>query len=118
MMVRVRLRLRIARRADDWQMPYHAATQLLQQPRTLRGVEASRRAPRADGLHGRGQQERHARRRVRHRAPLHITFHHHFQSVAILTYYVDVKNASISGNRFYHINLIQTKISASQWVQI
>lgn len=93
----LRVRLSIARRADDWQMPYHAAAQLLQQPRTLGGVEAGRRAPRADGLHRRGQQEWHARRCVRHRAPLHIIFQLQFRHI--------MKNASISGYGLNHINL-------------
>lgn len=57
-------------------MSYHAAAELLQQAGALGAAEARRRAPRADGLHRRRQQERHARRRVRHRTALDIASLH------------------------------------------
>lgn len=44
----------------DRQVPYHAAAQLLQDPRALRAAEAGRRAPGPDRLHRRRQQEWHA----------------------------------------------------------
>lgn len=56
-------------RATPRKVPYHSAAELLQYARAV-GAAGGGRAPGADGLHGRGQQEGHAGRGVGHRASL------------------------------------------------